>query len=334
VNNTCVIYDNNEVYARKLLSGFSVRAESKFGVLLFTDKEELKKYLLDNSPAVMLISENGYFEELKKIFKGQLCILSENSYINEDSCIYGEDTIEIYRYQSIDKIFKKVMENSKLQARGNVEFREIIGIYSPVYVEQRTAFAINVAKAMADKYKVLYINFEEFSGLDEIFFSENGLTLSDAFYYYRQSGQQSYEKISNTINNCEGIDYIAPVVCAEDISFMDIEDVVGFIDYVGNGGGYEIIVLDISTAIRQSWRLMECCNIVYMPIKNDYLSNRKIIALESYYYSLGVDSIIKIIEKIRLPEGENAVDKDFISKIAVSGMYRYVKKLLEGRERN
>ena len=109
----------------------------------------------------------------------------------------------------------------------------------------------------------------------------------------------------------------------------EIEDIVGFIECVGKGGGYEIIVLDISTAIRQSWRLMECCNVVYMPIKNDYLSCRKISTLESYYYSMGVDSMIKVIEKVRLPEGENAVDKDFISKITTSGMYRYVKKLLE-----
>ena len=55
MNNTCIIYDSNEVYARKLLSGFSERAESSFGVLLFTDREELKKYLLDNNPAVMVI---------------------------------------------------------------------------------------------------------------------------------------------------------------------------------------------------------------------------------------------------------------------------------------
>ena len=329
MNNTCIIYDSNEVYARKLLSGFSERAESSFGVLLFTDREELKKYLLDNNPAVMVISQNGYFKDLEKLFKGQLYILTENSFVAEDSCIYGENTVEIFRYQSIDKIFKKVIENSKLQARGKLNFREIIGIYSPVYVEQRTAFALNIAKVISEKYKVLYINLEEFSGLDEILISENGTTLSDAFYYYRQGKQQSYEKISSTIHCCEGIDYITPVICAEDISFMEIEDIVGFIECVGKGGGYEIIVLDISTAIRQSWRLMECCTVVYMPIKNDYLSCRKISTLESYYYSMGVDSIIKVIEKVRLPEGENAVDKDFISKITTSGMYRYVKKLLE-----
>lgn len=83
------------------------------------------------------------------------------------------------------------------------------------------------------------MNLEEFSGLDEILISDNGTTLSDAFYYYRQGKQQSYEKISSTIHCCEGIDYISPVICAEDISFMEIEDIVGFIECVGKGGGYE-----------------------------------------------------------------------------------------------
>ena len=84
---------------------------------------------------------------------------------------------------------------------------------------KRTAFALNIAKVVSEKYKVLYMNLEEFSGLDEILISDNGTTLSDAFYYYRQGKQQSYEKISSTIHCCEGINYISPVICAEDISF-------------------------------------------------------------------------------------------------------------------
>ena len=45
------------------------------------------------------------------------------------------------------KYLKKVIENSKLQARGKLDFREIIGIYSPVYVEQKNSICVKYCKS-------------------------------------------------------------------------------------------------------------------------------------------------------------------------------------------
>ena len=47
----------------------------KFWCIVIYRQRRVKKYLLDNNPAVMVISQNGYFKKLEKLFKrAALCI--------------------------------------------------------------------------------------------------------------------------------------------------------------------------------------------------------------------------------------------------------------------
>ena len=121
----------------------------------------------------------------------------------------------------MDRIYRELMEHSDLQPKKRLDTFDVIGIYSPVNVMPKTEFALNIAKVLSEKYKVLYINFEEFSGLDEILVSTDDITLSDALYYYRQQRDNAAEKIMGTIRSVEGIYYIAPVMFAEDISYVE-----------------------------------------------------------------------------------------------------------------
>ena len=233
----------------------------------------------------------------------------------------------------MDRIYRELMEHSDLQPKKRLDTFDVIGIYSPVNVMPKTEFALNIAKVLSEKYKVLYINFEEFSGLDEILVSTDDITLSDALYYYRQQRDNASEKIMGTIRSVDGIDYIAPVMCAEDISYVESEQLVSFVECVGKNKGYEVIILDLSSAVKQPWRLMECCSTIYMPVRNDYLSERKILEFETYFYGIGMSKMLDRIEKVRLPECESGVDREFWEKIKSGGMYRFVKKILERSEK-
>ncbi len=78
---------------------------------------------------------------------------------------------------------------------------------------------------------------------------------------------------------------------------------------------------------------MECCSTIYMPVRNDYLSERKILEFETYFYGIGMSKMLDRIEKVRLPECESGVDREFWEKIKSGGMYRFVKKILERSEK-
>lgn len=337
MNCSYVIYDKNENYAKRLMNSMHQEMRLKggkhFEIQLFTEEQGLRSYLAENEPAVLIASEESYCQTIGEEYEGRKVILTEEySGQEEIQKIYGEQSVGVYRYQTSEKILKQILEECPVQYRGSLSSAEIIGVYSPVTIMQKTAFILNMAKVLSDTYHLLYINLEEFSGLEELLENSSDLTLSDALYYYRQGQKTAISRISETINSVAGIDYIAPVRCAEDIAFMDAEQMMDFIITAGKCHDYEIILLDISNAVKQPWKMLDCCKKIYMPIKNDYLSLKKLHNFETYFIGAGLERILNNIVKVRLPEGENEITCDFWDKLQFGGMYRYVKKLLEQQE--
>ena len=326
---TCVIYDETGEYGKRLLSGLIKKAQNQFNLMLFTGKEELEKYLKEGRPDLLLVSEDSMNEGITRLYRGNIIILTEEPCVNEemdfgDSACYG-----IYRYQSVERIFNEIVVKGGLKRNTRIKTLDIIGVYSPVYVEGKQSFVLNLAKIMSEKYKTLYINLEEFSGLGELLPAENQYTLSDALYFYRQNGKMVADKIGQTINSVSGVDYIPPVMCAEDLSYVDSKELITFFEQLGNMFGYEMIVVDISTAVRQPWDMLDMCSTVYIPEKSDYISKEKLKCFETYYSSIGREYSFDRFELIRLPEGDNDMKPDFWEKCGYSGMCRYVRKMLE-----
>lgn len=337
MNCSYVIYDKNENYAKRLMNSMHqemrLKGGKRFEIRLFTEEQELRSYLAENEPAVLIASEESYCQIIKEEYEGRKVILTEEySGQEEIEKIYGEHSVGVYRYQTSERILKQILEECPVQYRGSVNSAEIIGVYSPVISMQKTAFILSMAKVLSDKYRLLYINLEEFSGLEELLENGSDLTLSDALYYYRQGQMTAIPRISETINSVAGIDYIAPVRCAEDIAFMDAEQMMDFINAAGKCHDYEMILLDISNAVKQPWKILDCCKQIYMPVRNDYLSQKKLHNFETYFIGAGLERILDNVIKVRLPEGENEITRDFWERLQFGGMYRYAKKLLEQQE--
>ena len=199
------------------MHAMSMKANQQFNIELFTQKDAFEKYLRDGSPTVAMVSESGFYDGISDLYDGSLVVLTEEPENETDAKRFGSNATAVYRYQPMDRIYRELMVHSDLQPKKRLDTFDVIGIYSPINVMPKTEFALNIAKVLSEKYKVLYINFEEFSGLDEILVSTDDITLSDALYYYRQQRDNAAEKIMGTIRSVDGIDYIAPVMCAEDI---------------------------------------------------------------------------------------------------------------------
>ena len=78
---TCVIYDEEASYGRRLFSGLLKKAQSQFNVMLFTGAQELKKYLKDTVPDVVLVCENSMNDWLAGAYKGKIIVLTEEALI-------------------------------------------------------------------------------------------------------------------------------------------------------------------------------------------------------------------------------------------------------------
>lgn len=331
MSSICAIYDHDETYGRRLMNVLSNSRNSPFVVQLFTQEEELQCYLLHNQPEILVVSEESYTYEIGEKHEGRLFVLTDNE-TDGGCCQYGENAVGIYKYQSSEKILREVIYNSFSKEKDYHDCVDILGVFSPAYVDAKISFSLNLAKALSDQKRVLYINLEEFSGLTEILPAVHGMTLSDALYYYRQNNCNVDQRVTNTICNGSGIDYIAPVQCAEDIGFVEAGQILSFINDIGKDEGYDVVVLDISYAVKQQWKLIAGCKKVYMPIRNDYLSVKKQQSFESYFLTAGMENVLEHIRKVRLPSEESEMTAEFWDRLAYGGMSRFVRKFIEEQQ--
>jgi hypothetical protein len=326
---TCVIYDEDEKYGKRLFSGLLKKAQSQFNLMLFTGEQELKKYLGESVPDALLVCEECMKDWIGQAYRGNIILLTEEMCVNEETEFNGRSCVGIYRYQSLDRLYNEIVTRGNLRRSTHLKTLDIIGIYSPVCVMPRQSFALTMAKIMSEKFKTLYLNLDEFSGLAEILPSDNDYTLSDAIYFYRQNRQIESSRVEAAIKTVSGVDYIPPVVCSEDISNIRAEEMAEFMEKLGSSCGYEVIVADISSGIKQPWKLLESCRIVYTPVKDDYVAVHRMSDFENYYAGIGMGHILDRIYKVKLPEGENDMRPDFWDRVQYSGMYRFVGKMLE-----
>lgn len=107
------------------------------------------------------------------------------------------------------------------------------------------------------KGETLFINLDEFSGIEHIMGSDESRNLSDALYMFKQAGMQYTDGISRSIHVTDMFDYIPAVVSADDISYAGDMLLSQFIDAAAYNGQYMYVVINISEGITRPWKLME-----------------------------------------------------------------------------
>jgi cellulose biosynthesis protein BcsQ len=232
----------------------------------------------------------------------------------------------IYKYQSVECIIREIISFGGNSDCGTKEL-EVIGVYSPAGVRFKTQFALNLSGVLAQQGKTLYINLEEYSGLDEMLAPQNGYNLSDVLYYYRQSKGKVTQQMKEAVCSRAGLDYLAPSVCPEDITYVGEEQIADMAKDLGKECGYRTVVLDISSFVKEQWRIIYYCDCIYMPVEENYLMHRKQVNFDTYILNSRAEEIADRIKKINLPEGTAELSADYLER-EDREMKQYVRGLL------
>lgn len=328
----CVIYDVDEKYAYKLMNVMNSKKKVPFKTLVFTLEEPLLEFLKENALDILVISEDALTENIKNQNIENILVLREDmevSHISKDN--HKSDYLGIYKYQSSENLVREVMNYCAKPYIDLSTRAEIIGIYSPINNAYKTAFSLALANAYGRKSTVLYINFEEFSGLEEILTEGNKGNLSDAAYYYKVSRESFLNQLEWIVSTTGNINYLPPIKCAEDVTYVSTQEWIDVLTYIANFSAYDVIVLDISNAIKEQWKLMQICKRVLMPIKEDYISKRKISSFEKYLLEIGKEVICDSIEKVNIPYDSSInFSDDFMERIEWSVLGNFAKEVAYG----
>lgn len=322
------VYDVDADYAERFTEFANQKEKTPFTVVAFTNLERLKAFGEEQSIELLLVGESVPEQELEGVNAGQIIWLSETGMAKEENTI-------VYKYQASDSVLREVLACYQLEA--DAEHRicvgrksHIIGVYSPISRCGKSSFCVTLGQVLGKERKVLLLSMEVCSGIFGLTGIRYEATLSDLVYYFRQ-GDYNPLRLGSLVYQWGSMDYIPPVRYSEDMRDISGQELVQLIDQIGVESNYEEIILDLDHFEQGLEELLEACSVIYVPIKEDVVSERKLEAWKEDLVCSGRGYLWDKVQILKLPEGKGKVLREgYLEQLVWGELGDYVRELTGG----
>lgn len=324
------VYDVDPVYARRFADVANQKERVPFTVIPFTTLETLREYAGKHPVEILLINVSVPREQVEGIAAKTVVTLAEGDIV-EASDSYPS----VYKYQAADSVIREVMAcycerpmENPLVLLGKKA--RVLGVYSPVGRCLKTSLALTLGQQLAKEGKVLYVGLEEFSGFSRIIDGQCKSDFSDVLYFFRQ-GNLNVMRLRSIAYTWKDMDYLPPVRYPEDLEQMTGEEAGNLIEKLALEMGYEYLIVDAGRPARNLFPVLECCDVIYMPVKEDGVSSAKLEEFEDYLDSSGHQALRERIKRVKLPYHSSFGRRDaYMEQLLWGELGDYVRQLLKG----
>lgn len=294
-----VIAHPEEDYARRFADYANEHNLFPLKAAAFSDKGKLKRFEKSNPVCVKIIpKEWSSGENESSGEKGRPKCL----YFSEEET---EEKMYVYRYQAADFMADKICEAAgikKLQRKTITgEKTKLIGIYSPVGRCLKTSFSMTLGQMLSSRYKVLYLNFENYSGLGNVMGYSKPVDMADILYYFLNLNEEFGEKMEEVMVKVGGMDMVPPAMSFLDIESISEEEWDSFFDAITERGNYDYIILDLSDYVKGLYRILQKCSLIYTFAPSDGLAMAKVEQYEKLLDTLHYNDILERTRKVTPP---------------------------------
>ncbi|MFR8547887.1 MAG: hypothetical protein ACLVEV_04585 [Lachnospiraceae bacterium] len=324
------VCDLEASYACNLMDYLNEKKTTPFEVQAFTNVESLRQFAKDHEIEILLISTRAMCNEIRDLPISRTIILSEGEQLSD-----LEEYPFVYKYQSSDQLLAEVMEyysvgDPKPHIMGlQMGKTKIYGVYSPIGRTRKTSFALALGEILAETKQVLYLNFEEFSGFEELFGIKYKSDLSDLIYFLREKEGGLVYRLNSVIQTFHELQYVPPALSPADLRDVSGEEWNRLLQEITGYCDYDVIILDLSEQVDELFQILAQCDRIYMPIQEDLISEAKIKQYEKLVGMLELDDVIAKTRKIRLPMQPLLRENGDLTQQLVWGeMGNYVRRLL------
>ncbi|MCI8454483.1 MAG: hypothetical protein HFE84_07705 [Lachnospiraceae bacterium] len=324
------VYDEDPFYAERLSDYINRKERGIFKAQAFTSKESLAEYSRGHEIDVLLTGDVSDFEGTDTISTRQKLYLTGDEHTAGPNCIY--------KYQSGDDIIREVMavycelpEAAAIFPGLKEKGKQIVGIYSPVNRCGKTSLALAVGQLLAKEEKVLFVCLDSFTGFTGLIDECWKRDLSDLIYYYKQ-GRYNAIRLNSVIYYLGDMAWLPPIRFPEDFNQISSGEMAEMMAQILKGSDYETLVLDIGDYGKQVTPLLEICQMVYMPVREDAVSRAKLREFEEYLEAAGKRGLKEKLQELHVPimTGLKRMEH-FPQELLWGDMGDFVRKLLKGQ---
>ena len=321
------LMDSEESYAIHFMEHVNRKKTTPFEVHAFTDKAKLMEYAATHRIEILLISEHD-LEENCRIPAGQIIVLTDGA---DSGGLYPN----VCKYQASSAVMREVMEVYGQQARdeGGREQgavlkppMKIVGVFSPVGRCMKTSFALALGQCLAGMKATLYMNFEAASGLRHLLKCEWERDISDVIYYIRRGERSITARLLPLIREIGALGFVPPSPSLSEICSVTADEWSVLFGSLRRDSSYEVLVLDLGELPLINPDILEECDLIYMPVRDDAVAKAKLTEFREKAEQMESDVASRLIP-VRISAGSAPLGgRDFAEQLPYGPVGKFARE--------
>jgi hypothetical protein len=242
------------------------RKELPYEVCAFFSVEKMLSSMDHENTAVLVIAESEYCGKITEAGFRQVLVLNESDQ-------YLGEIRSVSKYQSMECIFEVIMkvciESSKENgtvlptAIRHSSDLKIIGVYTPISRCLQTQVSFTIGEILARKHKVLYMNFENYSGLSQLLNRTFRGSVSDLVYYNDCAREKVSAQIGLMTEEINGLNFLPPMKSFIELQSVQKNQWIELFRTIELVTEYEYLILDLTESTNGLLDVLrECSNVI------------------------------------------------------------------------
>ncbi|MCI8293588.1 MAG: hypothetical protein HFH53_08690 [Hespellia sp.] len=296
------ICDSEPAYAKNLMERICLNKNVQLQVRVFSDAGQLfqfgKKHKID-----LLLMEDSYPEEMRRKIPAKNRFLLARELPRRSS----EQENVILKYQSAEQILRQLLQTcGELSSGRNTRLfddgrRQLIGVYSPVHRIGKTKFALELGEELGKEAPALYLNLEEYAGLEYYLPIQEEGHLGDLLYYLKQEQESFGFRLSTMVSQLGGLDYVQPVPVTKDIRAVDPQEWMELLRQIMENSIYKSVILDLGESIQGLYEILRICDTVYTLYIEESGARAKLKQYTDNLQKLGYEDVLEhTVQKVQV----------------------------------
>lgn len=322
-----VILDREEDFLYGITTYFQDKLGKSFDIYAFHTKEALLGFAREKRKKIDIYLGSSCLddEEKREMQVGQIVRFSQGQ---EGILMEGD---EIYKYQPAERIMKEFLKICRfctgIFGTGFLDNTKMIGVYSPLGRCGKTSMALVMGQLLAQNYKVIYVNLEEWPGFERIIGVYDGMDISDLIYYIKQERENLGMYINGMLLEVNGLKILPPVKMAPDIQELGGE-VNKLLQEIAKSDTYDVILVDFGRQIKSMFPVLQDLELLYMPVLKDRISQTKLDEFFRFLRSSDYAEMEKKIKQCKLRFTEQ-MECETVEEMYYGSFGAYVAELLK-----
>lgn len=294
------VCDSDISYAGRLVEYLRQEAAFPCEIRLYTSAQTLLEDPDARSADLVVIAQSQYTAGAAQAGFANLLMLNES----DD---FLEEPENVSKFQSISNIAAHIRSRyaageepvSHSLRHGRPMVR--IGVYTPVTRCLQTTFSMTLGQLLARRHRVLYMNFEAFSGLDKMLARDFRGSVSDLVYYNECAREKLAGQLEMMTEEAGGMHFLPPMKSFIELRSIKREQWSSLLRTIEKVTEYEYLIMDLTEHTDGLLDLLRTCDRVYTIVRDDTFSRARYFQYEDLLRRMNYEDIRMRTQYCRFP---------------------------------